>query len=214
MANQDLPHTPPVLCGTLYYCTAGCVVQYSIPVGQQYRCRVGVWCSKQYYLPTVYSIVVWYSIVHSMYVYTISIVYSIIHSMYVCIIVYVLLLCQCCCVRERLSLVRQQPACLVPLPCLCLSVYLPYPTYLHRCVCSSSILLLLCVIVLVIVCMQYTQQMYVCMQYTCCTVGQVCSIVVVCVQYSTHVQMYLVYIDSSIVHSVCVHVCIHYYYLL
>ena len=116
MANQDLPHTRPVLCGTLYYCTTGCVVQCSIPAVQQCRCRVGVQCGVWYYLSTVYSIVVWYSIVHGMYVYTISIVYSIVHSMYVSLCV--LLLCQCCCMRERLSLARQQPACLVPLPYL------------------------------------------------------------------------------------------------
>lgn len=211
MANQDLPHTRPVLCGTLYYCTAGCVVQYSIPVGQQYRCRVGVWCSRQYYLPTVYSIVVWYSIVHSMYVYTIvQCIVQYIVCMYVSL--YVLLLCQCCCVRERLSLARQQPACLVPLPCLCLSVYLPHPTYLHRCVCSSSILLLLCVIVLVIVCMQYTQQMYVCVVYMLyCWVGMQYSSSMCIVQYTC--------IDVSSIHrqqysTQCMYTCMYVYIII
>lgn len=202
MANQDLPHTRPVLCGTLYYYTTGCVVQYSIPVVQQYRCRVGVQYSRQYYLPTVYSIVVWYSIVHSMYVYTISIVYSIVHSMYVCIIVCVVVLVLLC---ARASLLGQAAAYLpdvLALPTYSLCV-LPPPTQYSNLLVLVCVQYSMCVLTQIDRCVsQYIVQQVCCVVHSyCIRVDRQCSSSMC----SAHIDSIITYTRQdrySIVHSV------------
>ena len=89
--------------------------------------------------------------------------------MYHCVcvvVVLVLLLCQCCCVRERLSLARQQPACLPG--ALALPTYSLCTTPPTQC---SNLLVMVCVWYSVCVLMQIDRcvAQYI-VQQVCCVV--------------------------------------------
>ena len=189
MANQGQPHTPPALCNTLYYCTPGCVVQYSTPVVQQYRCRDRC-VVQQIVLPTYCvqcSSMVQYSTQYVCVYYQYSVQYV---CMYHCV-------CCCYCVSVVVC-ASVSPWLGSSLPAQC-----PCPAYLLT-VCVTlptqyiNLLVMVCVQYSVCVLMQIDRcvSQYI-VQQVCCVVHSFCTRVDR--QYSSSVCS--VYIDSIVTHT-------------